>query len=165
LAIVLADIFQLPYESNTFDFVFNSGVVEHYDAPTRKRLLIEMARVTKPGGFVVVVFPNKQHLLEGYWKMLIAAHTDFAKYDIPEDELGEIFVSEINAVGLEMILFDWIDCYDTISHFPSWFPLRAIAYAATVCLPRLPLYLRRKLGTRTLVITKKPVITKHQEET
>lgn len=155
LAIERADIFHLPFQENTFDLVFNSGVVEHYNETTRGHLLTEMARVTRSSGFIAVAFPNKAHLFEGYWRTLAKAFTDFDSYEIPEQELGDDLGNTMNEVGLEVCLRDWIDCYDTISRFPSWLPLKAVAYAATVVLPRPPLRLRRRCGIRALVIARK----------
>ncbi len=155
LAVERADIFQLPYPPNSFDLVFNSGVIEHYDQPTRARLIGELSRVTKPGGFVALVFPNKGHILNGYWTLLIRLFSDFESYDIPENDLREVIAGELGSAGLETVLYDWLDCYDTISHFPGWWPLRALAYGLTLLFPRPPAALRRKLGTRVVVVGRK----------
>ena len=50
------DLFDLPYEDNTFDITWNSGVIEHYDFADKA--IIEMKRVTKPGGNILVAVPN-----------------------------------------------------------------------------------------------------------
>lgn len=52
------DIFQLPYRKNTFNFTWNLGVVEHYDQRKVIRILREMIRVTKNGGWIAVAVPN-----------------------------------------------------------------------------------------------------------
>lgn len=54
--ITKADLFELPFEDNTFDVTWNSGVVEHYDVA--QRAITEMTRVTKPGGQIIVAVPN-----------------------------------------------------------------------------------------------------------
>lgn len=43
------NVVALPFESETFDFVFSNGVLHHVDAPYQ-RTLPEMYRVIKPGG-------------------------------------------------------------------------------------------------------------------
>jgi ubiquinone/menaquinone biosynthesis C-methylase UbiE len=53
-----ADNFALPFPDNTFDLVFNSGVIEHYDYPENIMQVKEMARVAKPGSEVIVNVPN-----------------------------------------------------------------------------------------------------------
>ena len=55
---VKGDNLALPFPDNTFDLVFNSGVIEHYKYPLNVQQLKEMARVTKPKGEVIVSVPN-----------------------------------------------------------------------------------------------------------
>ena len=42
----------------TYDIVWNSGVIEHFFDDGKKRLLREMLRITRPGGKVIVLVPN-----------------------------------------------------------------------------------------------------------
>ncbi len=114
-----ADFFSLPFGHGAFDLVFNSGVVEHYDEQTRMQLLAELCRVTHPNGFVCVVFPNREHLLDGVWGNLVSRFSDHDKYDIPEQFITPTIQGEMKSVGLEPVVLDWIDCYDTISHYPN----------------------------------------------
>jgi ubiquinone/menaquinone biosynthesis C-methylase UbiE len=58
VAYVQGDIFSIPAERNSFDFVWNIGVVEHYEIDEIKSIMGEMVRVTKPGGIVVFGVPN-----------------------------------------------------------------------------------------------------------
>jgi SAM-dependent methyltransferase len=155
LDVLAADIFSLPFSDQAFDLVFSSGVIEHFDTPTRAALLAEMQRVTRHGGFVVLLFPNTDHLLYSWWRRLISRFTDFDRYNIPELPIGATIATEVASQGLDLVLCDWIDCSDTLSHYPSWLPLRILAFAATTVLPRPPRRLRRTLGTRTLVIARK----------
>lgn len=58
--IVRGDAENLPYESNTFDVVFMTAVLEHmldYDAS-----LLEVKRVLKPGGLFIASVPNRDWL-------------------------------------------------------------------------------------------------------
>jgi SAM-dependent methyltransferase len=48
----------LPFEDNTFDFVFCSQVIEHIREP--QELLKEFRRVLKDGGFCLVTEPNQE---------------------------------------------------------------------------------------------------------
>jgi dolichol-phosphate mannosyltransferase len=54
-----ADILDLPFEDASFDGAYNLGVVEHFEGDNLHRLFHELARVTKPGGKVVVFWPHK----------------------------------------------------------------------------------------------------------
>lgn len=66
--IVQGNILDLPFENDSFDLVFNNGVLEHFlDPKDRTQALKEMVRITKPLGRVLVTVPNGQHILEGIW--------------------------------------------------------------------------------------------------
>lgn len=55
---VLGSIFAIPFRDGTFDLVYNSGVIEHFIDPANVAAIREMARVTKPGGRVIIIVPN-----------------------------------------------------------------------------------------------------------
>jgi ubiquinone/menaquinone biosynthesis C-methylase UbiE len=54
----VGDLFHLPFRDASFAVVFNAGVVEHFGFAQRRAALCELARVTRPGGRVIVAFPN-----------------------------------------------------------------------------------------------------------
>ena len=53
-----ADIFSLPYPDHTFDGAYNLGVLEHFTVDEIVAILTELARVTKPGGKLVIFWPH-----------------------------------------------------------------------------------------------------------
>lgn len=55
--LVRGDIFDLPFETSTFDGIFNLGVMEHFTEEEILRSLQEMHRVLKPGGCVILFWP------------------------------------------------------------------------------------------------------------
>lgn len=55
LADVNADLTDLPFPSGSFDMVLSSHVLEH--VPDDRRALAEIARVLKPSGWAVLLFP------------------------------------------------------------------------------------------------------------
>jgi ubiquinone/menaquinone biosynthesis C-methylase UbiE len=55
---VIGNIFDMPFNKETFDFVWNMGVVEHYKIQDLKLILSEMMRVTKKNGLVAIGVPN-----------------------------------------------------------------------------------------------------------
>lgn len=62
---------KLPVESNYFDLIICIGVLEYLD--NEKRALLEMKRIIKPGGFVIVTFPNfykLRNLLNPYYYII-----------------------------------------------------------------------------------------------
>lgn len=57
-AVKHATIFDLPYASESFDGVYNLGVVEHFDTVGLRNILSEFKRVLKPGGKIVIFWPH-----------------------------------------------------------------------------------------------------------
>ncbi len=61
---VLADGQVLPYTQDFFSMVYSQGLVEHFPEP--EQLVSEMARVTKPGGYVLIDVPQLYSLQHVY---------------------------------------------------------------------------------------------------
>lgn len=51
------DILALPFAENTFDGVYNLGVMEHFTTEQIERILQEFRRVLKPGGKILIFWP------------------------------------------------------------------------------------------------------------
>ncbi len=58
------DVRSLPFESETFDLVFSSHVLEHFDHKTVDSVLDEWIRVLKSGGTLKLVLPTIQWAAE-----------------------------------------------------------------------------------------------------
>ncbi|MBS3105054.1 class I SAM-dependent methyltransferase [Candidatus Woesearchaeota archaeon] len=56
-------------ESDLFYFTFNSGVIEHYSEEDIFRILQNMRRVSKPGGKVLVAWPNLLSIASVYLRL------------------------------------------------------------------------------------------------
>lgn len=56
--LIEGDIFAMPFQDKSFDFVWNIGVIEHYDMGDIYSILKEMVRVCGAGGIVAVGMPN-----------------------------------------------------------------------------------------------------------
>jgi len=52
------NIFEMPFKSESFDFVWNIGVIEHYNLKNVESILKEMVRVCNRNGVVAVGMPN-----------------------------------------------------------------------------------------------------------
>jgi SAM-dependent methyltransferase len=48
----------IPYEDGCFDVVVGMGLIEYFDNP--RPTLLEMARVTRPGGLALITVPNRR---------------------------------------------------------------------------------------------------------
>jgi ubiquinone/menaquinone biosynthesis C-methylase UbiE len=58
-SLVLGDITKMKFKDNTFDVVFNAGVIEHFDEDKiNNKPVEEMVRVTKKNGKVVILVPS-----------------------------------------------------------------------------------------------------------
>ena len=55
--IAQADIFNLPFSNDTFDAVFNLGVMEHFSDKEIVSALKEFKRVTRSGGIIILYWP------------------------------------------------------------------------------------------------------------
>lgn len=56
LPVVGGSVYELPFADGSVDCVLFSEVIEHLDHP--ERAIAEIRRVLKPGGRVVIIFPN-----------------------------------------------------------------------------------------------------------
>lgn len=57
---VVADVFNLPFKENSFDFIIASEIIEHVVSP--KKLVENLMRVLKPGGTLLITTPYKEKL-------------------------------------------------------------------------------------------------------
>jgi len=55
------EIDDIPYENNTFDLVICNQVLEHLK--NYKKIIDDLIRVTKKGGYIVIGIPNLAHLI------------------------------------------------------------------------------------------------------
>jgi len=55
---IAGDLLNMPFPDNSFDVVFNSGVLEHFSFSQRKQALQEMLRVCKSGSSIIAAIPN-----------------------------------------------------------------------------------------------------------
>jgi SAM-dependent methyltransferase len=60
-ALVQADIFALPYTSDSIDGIWKLGVMEHFTEPEIYDCLAEFRRVLKPGGIVILFWPTRHN--------------------------------------------------------------------------------------------------------
>jgi ubiquinone/menaquinone biosynthesis C-methylase UbiE len=54
-----ASIFKIPAEDNSFDGIYNLGVMEHFNEQDIQKILKEFRRVLKPGGTIILFWPPK----------------------------------------------------------------------------------------------------------
>lgn len=96
---VLCDMFNMPFRDDSFDFVFNEGVIEHYGlegSPTYEDALKEMIRVAKRGGTILAGVPNWFNFPHTLYKWMLKKRNKSFKYDYEKSfrhsELAEVFL-------------------------------------------------------------------------
>ena len=153
-AFVWGNLEYLPFDNNTFDLVFNEGVVEHWlDAGRRAHVFREMVRVTKPGGTVSIVVPNGSHLLHSWWQRLGYDAEGVPMFNFGPDELAQ----HLRRSGLRDIEVGGSEQrpWSMINHWPRNIVFRLIAAAAHRLLP-VPARLNAKLNVNLLGLGRKP---------
>ncbi|MBI4931870.1 MAG: class I SAM-dependent methyltransferase [Bacteroidetes bacterium] len=84
---VQGNIFSLPFENDSFDGLYNLGVLEHFTQEEIKQILIECKRVIKPGGKIIILWPptfgftvfildSAHFILNKIFRMNIKLHPD-----------------------------------------------------------------------------------------
>lgn len=105
-----ADIFKIPFNDNSFDIIFNLGVMEHFNLKDIKLILDEFKRVLKIRGKIILFWPPKKgptviflkylHLLLNFFsKNKVKLHPDEITYIESEAQARNI----ISDSGLSLI--------------------------------------------------------------
>lgn len=130
VAFVCADALHMPFKDDSVDVVFHQGLLEHFRDPMP--LLEENARVTRPGGHVLVDVPQTFHVYTLLKKTLIAMGKWFAGWET-QFTVGQL-ESRLRAAGLEVrwSYGDWM--------VPGvWYRgLRSVLRSRGVLLPKYP---------------------------
>lgn len=85
LHLVQADIRHIPFESDSFDFIYTMGTIEHIDE--YQKALQEVWRVLKVGGKAIIGVPHKWNIF--FRPLLVMALDLFDKYPYsPEKSFG-----------------------------------------------------------------------------
>ena len=83
-----ADALDLPYQWNYFDVVICNNLIEHVDSPSR--LLKEMNRVLKSGGYVIISTPSR-YRVENILRLICGKKIKLAsKYHVSEYSVGQV---------------------------------------------------------------------------
>lgn len=87
---VRGDLFRMPFGDRSFDCVWNSGVMEHFDDDTIVSGLQEMARVSR--NLVIVLVPNAGALLyrASKWKLEQSGHWPYGE-EFPRHSSVDLF--------------------------------------------------------------------------
>lgn len=102
---------------NSFDLIFNEGVVEHWlDKEERLNVIKQMKKVAKKGGTIAIFVPNGKNPLHSWWEW-----SKFPGYlsAPPMTIYGvEKLRKEMEEAGLKNLLTDGLDTYYFINKWP-----------------------------------------------
>lgn len=111
------NLFNMPFPDNYFDVVFNEGVIEHFPLEEKlnyKEGLLEMIRVTKPKGKIIVAVPNWYCFPHTFYKWLLKKLSKNYTYgyekSFKHSELKHLF-SELNLQKLKFSAFYPSHCF------------------------------------------------------
>lgn len=61
--LVNQDSMELPFKDNAFDYILSADVIEHVGYDKQKKVISEMYRVLKKGGYVIIHTPNLNRVI------------------------------------------------------------------------------------------------------
>ncbi|UUX91326.1 class I SAM-dependent methyltransferase [Methanoplanus endosymbiosus] len=129
---ILGDMFYIPFKDCSFDLVYNSGVIEHFPDPQNSAAVREMGRITKKGGYVMIIVPNSYCIWYRAWKSLA--------YRVQKFEFG--YEEDYSVKRLTSLIKDSCDDLE----IERIFGLQALFPLATNKSEILPENFRKKLG-------------------
>jgi SAM-dependent methyltransferase len=56
---ICEDLFNLKFEKESFDIIFNSGLIEHFPYPKNIETIKIMSKLLRPGGALIISVPNR----------------------------------------------------------------------------------------------------------
>lgn len=144
---------RLPFPDDTFDLVFNEGVIEHWlDREERHNVLKEMVRVVKPGGVVTVIVPNGVHPLISVWEARLPGFMTAPPMTYYNARRLEF---ELVEAGLKDVYTDGIYPWRSLTRVPPWSQFYLLTALFDHLIP-LPRSFRQKLGINLIGIGRKP---------
>ena len=109
----IGSVFQMPFEDGQFDLIFNTGLMEHFEAPDQIEMVREVVRVLKPGGIYLSANPSNKGGIykfgmavakrKGTWEFGVEIPIQSLKFisqAVPEissiEEIQKDFVGQVN---------------------------------------------------------------------
>jgi SAM-dependent methyltransferase len=146
------DLEKLDLPSESFDLVFNEGVIEHWlDHSDRRAVIAQMVRVARPGGTVAVIVPNGFHPLINYWERHAPGYLSAPPMVHYHPDL---LSTDLQTVGLEQIKIDGLYAWRTLDYWPTS-NVRRLAGGALQRLVPLPYSWRLKWGIHLIGLGRK----------
>ncbi len=94
---IQGNIFDIPVKDDTYQVVWNAGVIEHWVGDEQVACLKEMIRICHPDGMVLTLNPNKASILHVLGKRILGW---FDKYAYPDEvNIGTLAAQSQKAGG------------------------------------------------------------------
>ncbi|MGO9274995.1 MAG: class I SAM-dependent methyltransferase [Terriglobia bacterium] len=128
--VLCEDLFQSALRAETFDLVYSSGLIEHFD--DTRAVLAEHFRLVRPGGALIVIVPNLQGVQGRIWKRLAPPLWSIHHVFGPED-----LASILKTLGLAQVRAGYLGSFfihigrgaewSGVKRWPRWLQLAAPA--------------------------------------
>ena len=112
---VVGNMFAMSFIDGSFDLLFNAGVIEHFDKQERVAALREYSRILKPGGTIIIGYPNHYcppyrcaYLLLkaiGHWRF----PSEYKIYDMKEEIEACELILERRITLSKISIFQWLN--------------------------------------------------------
>jgi SAM-dependent methyltransferase len=117
----------LPFRSGSFDAVYCKGALDHFDRP--ERAIAEMARVTRPGGRVVLAIANFESLACRAARAADAARERWLRrpprrgrrhYDVPADHFTRYELGLVREQAGRHLVLEVVEGVSLAWGLPAW---------------------------------------------
>jgi SAM-dependent methyltransferase len=117
----------LPFASASFDAVLCKGAIDHFDRPARA--IAEMARVTRPGGRVILAIANFESLacraaraLDGVQEGLLGRSLSRGRrhYDVPADHFTRYDLGLMREQAGRFLELEHVEGISLLWGLPQW---------------------------------------------
>ncbi|OGV62085.1 MAG: hypothetical protein A2498_07665 [Lentisphaerae bacterium RIFOXYC12_FULL_60_16] len=123
VSLCTANAVRLPFADATFDIALAFSTIEHIPDPDdRHQAIRELARVTRPGGHVIITLPNLfslAPLAHVYWQLTGQANYGFVRSYAPFQ-----LRRQLRQAGLKLLRFTSEYKLPTWPHFMNLLPMR-----------------------------------------
>ena len=94
-----ASIQAMPYSDDSFDIVWNAGVIEHFVNKEQEDVLLEMVRVCKKGGLIITINPYAKSILHEFGRFVIEK---MGKYPFTDEVPIKTLKDKAHALGCDL---------------------------------------------------------------
>lgn len=156
------NLLNIDSKSGAYDLVFNQAVLEYFTEPDeRARVLAEMARVAKPGGWIALIVQHTGHPFRRFWERL--GWSGYTNQPATTRQTPDELEHKLRQLGLVNVNSDGLYPWKAFFFYPDWHRrwklTENLVYLVGQALHRgvpLPRAWRKKLGLQFLAIGQKP---------